>query len=202
METRFVPPKRQILAFALALFFSALVFGVPQTPESFAQTPKTSSAKSPAGGAYYLEFRVAMIGTYGHSYVAYGRLNAKGDAAEVRYADLHPVGNYALMALGHVVPVPATTKWDPGVLDLPVASSYRVKLDNAKYSQLVSAIQRARAKPTQQWNAVTNNCNTFVGHLAETVGLRTPSDLLPSYAFVPALRDLNESTKKNQSARQ
>ena len=30
-----------------------------------------------AGTPYYIEFRVARIGTYGHSYVAYGRLNAR-----------------------------------------------------------------------------------------------------------------------------
>jgi len=142
---------------------------------------------------YYIEFRVATIGTYGHSYVAYGRLNAQGQPADHKYADLHPRGNYALMAIGHVLPVPANTKWDPEVLALKVASSYRRKLTAAQYQKLLAAIRKSEAEKDRYWNAVTNNCNHYVGELARAVGLKTPSNFQVSYAFIPALRDLNES---------
>jgi hypothetical protein len=151
-----------------------------------------AQARTQAGTPYYIEFRVARVGTYGHSYVAYGRLNAHGQPAEHRYADLHPTGNYALMAIGHVLPVPANTKWDPEVLTLPVSSSYRRKLTAAQYKKLVAAIQRLQSEQ-RYWNAVTNNCNHYVGELARAVGLRTPGNFQVSYAFIPALRDLNES---------
>lgn len=154
---------------------------------------------NPAGESnatsHYIEFRVAQIGTYGHSYIAYGRLNAKGQPAEHRYTDHHPTGNYALMAIGHVLPVPANKKWDPEVLTLPVASSYRRKITAAQYKKLLAAIQNARTKD-RYWNAVTNNCNHYVGELAQAIGLRTPSHFQVSYAFIPALRDLNEPASK------
>src|SRR5262245_47158606 len=99
-----------------------------------------SSLVEPVGaaeaGPYFVEFRVATIGAYGHSYAAYG------SGSHVKYADLHPMGNYALMAIGHVLPVPANTEWDPEVLKLPIASRYRVSLTAAQYNRLVVAIAK------------------------------------------------------------
>jgi hypothetical protein len=141
---------------------------------------------------YYVEFRVAQIGVYGHSYVAYGRLDAREQPADFHYADLHPMGNYAVMAIGHLVPVPANTEWDPDVLKLPVAASYRRNLNDAEYQKLLVAVQRARANKQPTWDAVTNNCNHFVAKLAMAVGLRTPNDFQFSYSFIPALRELND----------
>lgn len=146
-----------------------------------------------SNGSYYIEFRVATIGTYGHSYVAYGRLDARGRPVGTRYTDLHPMGNYAVMAVGHVLPVPANTAWDPQVAALPVASSYRRKLTVAQYRALLAAIARERANGPPVWNAVGNNCNHYVGRLATAVGLRVPSGLLASYLFVPQLRAMNEA---------
>lgn len=158
-----------------------------------ANGPARAAKPAPAAPGYYIEFRVAQIGAYGHSYVAYGRLNGRGQPADARYADLHPRGNYAIMALGHVLPVPANTEWDPDVLKLTVSSSYRHTLNAAQYRKLLAAVQRARADKHRIWNAVSNNCNHFVAELATTVGLRAPSDFQFSYTFIPALRDLNES---------
>jgi hypothetical protein len=148
--------------------------------------------KHSGGGAYYIEFRVAQIGTYGHSYVMYGRLGGNGQPADRRYADLHPVGNYALMAIGHVLPVPANTTWDPDVLKLPVSSTYRRKLSAAEYQNLLAAVKRANANKNPTWNALTNNCNHYVAELARAIGMKAPNDLQLSYAFVPSLRALNE----------
>ncbi|HYK13009.1 MAG TPA: hypothetical protein VEW70_03405 [Burkholderiales bacterium] len=179
--------------FLTAWLLTALAFptGAAAVEENAPRSPERASTAQTAT-PYYIEFRVARIGTYGHSYVAYGRLNAQGRPAESRYADLHPRGNYALMALGHVLPVPANTKWDPEVLTLPISASYRRKLTQAQYKKLLAAIQRSQAEQ-RYWNAVTNNCNHYVGELARAVGLRTPGNFQLSYAFIPALRDLNES---------
>ena len=106
--------------FVIAILLIALAFfsGTSAFAEKIARSPERGTAVQ-VGASYYIEFRVARIGAYGHSYVAYGRLNANGQPAEHRYADLHPTGNYALIAIGHVLPVPANTKWDPEVLTLP-----------------------------------------------------------------------------------
>ena len=50
---------------------------------------------SPPG--FYVGFRAARIRLYGHSYVAYGRLDARRQPVDFHYADLHPMGNYAVM---------------------------------------------------------------------------------------------------------
>jgi hypothetical protein len=181
-------------ACALSLMYSSA--GSAQTQYAQATPATTGSipsapAKPSTGGSYYIEFRVAEIGAYGHSYVAYGRLNGNGRPADARYTDLHPVGNYALMAIGHVLPVPANQVWDNDVLRLPVITSYRHRLNASEYQRLLAAVKVAEAH-RGYWNAITNNCNHYVAGLARAVGLRAPSDLQVSYAFVPALRDMNE----------
>src|SRR4029079_19132588 len=148
--------------------------------------------RSTATDRYYIDFRVAQIGVYGHSYVAYGRLNVQGKPADAHYADLHPMGNYLVMAVGHVIPGPANTVWDPDVLKLPVASSYMRPLNATQYARLQVALKEAQAQRQPYWNAITNNCNHFVGELAQAVGLRVPPDFQVSYLFVPSLRRMNE----------
>ncbi len=144
-----------------------------------------------AGGRYYIEFRAASIGTYGHTYVAYGRLDARGRPINQQYADLHPMGGYAGMALGHVVPVPGNETWNPDVLKLPINARYRRTLNAAEYQRVLATVRRLRASKLT-WNAVAYNCNDYVAEIARAVGLRTPSTLLVTFMFVPALRDMNE----------
>ena len=202
MATNYVLAKGAARAFMLALLFLLVAGSDPwAAPLSRSeQDAKTTSPSAPTTGAYYIEFRVAQIGAYGHSYVAYGRLNAQGRPAEFRYADLHPIGNYALMALGHLVPVPATTKWDPDDEKQPVSASWQRKLTAAEYNKLLAAVQRSRVNANPTWNAVANNCNHYVADLAKAIGLRAPSDFQVSYTFIPALRDLNDPAKKKRTS--
>jgi len=155
---------------------------------SLAQPARASEAR-----LYFVEFRVATIGAYGHSYVAYG------SGSHVKYADLHPMGNYAVMAIGHVLPVPANTEWDPEVLKLSVAARYRVPLSAAQYARLTAAIGKAKADKSPIWNALTNNCNHFIGQLAEAIGLRVPGSFQVSYSFVPALKQLNADGQRDEA---
>jgi hypothetical protein len=166
----------------------------PQTATAVASTPAPAAKPAPArSGGYYIEFRSGQIGTYGHSYVVYGRLNARGEPADRHYADRYPVGGYLAMAVGHVMPVPANKEWDPGVLTLPIVSSFRRKLNEAQYRKLVAAVKRARASK-QYWNAIANNCNHFIAELAVAIGMNVPAGLQVSYTFIPALRDANQRT--------
>ena len=190
----------------LALALAAICLSI--TPISLRAQPasETQQAVSPATAGnpsksnavqsgYYVEFRVAQIGAYGHSYAVYG--NAGG---RQNYADLHPMGNYVVMALGHVLPVPANTQWDPDVAKLPIASRYRRNLTAAQYQNLLSAVRQARANAAPTWNALYNNCNTFIGELAKAIGLKVPGSFQVSYQFVPALRELNETEKTSKPA--
>jgi hypothetical protein len=179
---------------ALVGFFVVPTLSAQPAPESAASKSDLSRARSgkiPAGN-YFVEFRVAKIGLYGHSYAAYGNVGGRQN-----YVDLHPMGNYAIMALGHVLPVPANTEWDPDVLKLPVTSRYRKVLNAEQYKKLLAAVQSAKANASPYWNAVTNNCNHFIGELASAIGLQVPGSFQVSYSFVPALKALNEGSGLN-----
>jgi len=178
-----------VLALLLGIGLSTPMQAQDTTGSRSAEKSATGQAHSPpaAGGGYYIEFRAAQIGTYGHSYVAYGTVGGRQN-----FADLHPMGNYAIMALGHVLPVPANTQWDPDVLKLPVTSRYRRSLNAEQYRKLLAAVSTAKANKSPYWNAVTNNCNHFIGELAQAIGLKVPGQFQVSYAFVPALKELNE----------
>jgi len=178
-----------VLAFLLGIGLSTPIQAQDTTGSRSAEKSATGQAHNPttAGGGYYIEFRAAQIGAYGHSYVVYGNVGGRQN-----FADLHPMGNYGVMALGHVLPVPANTQWDPDVLKLPVTSRYRRNLNGEQYRKLLAALSAAKANKSPYWNAVTNNCNHFIGELAQAVGLKVPGQFQVSYAFVPALKELNE----------
>jgi len=176
-----------VLALLLGIGLSTPIQAQDTTGSRSAEKSATGQAHSPTTGGYYIEFRAAQIGAYGHSYVAYGNVGGRQN-----FADLHPMGNYAIMALGHVLPVPANTEWDPDVLKLPVTSRYRRSLNAEQYRKLLAAVSAAKANKSPYWNAVTNNCNHFIGELAQAIGLKVPGQFQVSYAFVPALKELNE----------
>lgn len=171
--------------------------GGAQAQSQVAPTARTrTAAVTPAAGAtsaaYYIEFRAAEMGLYGHSYIAYGRLGPVGRPLTVDYADFHPAGGELGLAVGHLVPVVAGMTPDRDVLALPLTSAYRRRITAAEYRTLTAAVARARATPSV-WNALAYNCNSFVGEMAQAIGLKSPSPLLFANAFVPALRDLNET---------
>jgi hypothetical protein len=169
-------------------------------PATLAVSAKPSPAPRPSARAagYYIEFRTGQIGLYGHSYAAFGRLDARGNPVSAEYTDLHPMGNYGVMALGHFVPVPANTEWNPDVLKLPIVHRYRRSLTAEQYKSLTAKVEQLKNK-TRIWNAVTYNCNHYIGELAESVGLKVPMQFHLSYGFVEDLQTINE-TKSPQPA--
>jgi hypothetical protein len=176
-----------LLGLALFTLAPTAAFTQPAAETAQADQKAPPAAKHPTGG-YYVEFRVASIGAYGHSYAMYGVTGGRPN-----FTDLHPMGNYAIMAVGHLLPVPANTQWDPDVAKLPVSSRYRKSLDAAQYKKLLAAIAVEKANKSPVWNALANNCNHYIGRLAEAVGMRVPNGTVrSSYFYVPALRDMNE----------
>jgi hypothetical protein len=162
--------------------FAALVFG----------SAAAAQTSTPSRAPYFVEFRAADMGVYGHSYIAYGRLSASGKTADVRYADFHPNGGNVGLAVGHVVPVSAGMTPDPAVLALPLNATWRLPITAAQYRALTAAVDAARADP-KVWSALAYNCNSFVGDMAEAIGLKVPSPLLFANAYIPALKTSNET---------
>jgi hypothetical protein len=161
--------------------------GSPVLPAAKPAKPAAQSS-----GGYFIEFRAARIGIYGHSYVAYGRLDRFGNPDTTTYADRHPMGNYAIMALGHFVPVPANTEWDPEVLDLPIAHKYRVKLNDSQYNNLLAAVKRANAN-TSYWNAVTTTAITTSGNWPKPSACACRARFICRSGFIPDLQEMNEA---------
>ena len=145
-----------------------------------------------AGHSYYVEFRAAENGVYGHSYLAHGRLDRLGRPATAHYADVHPTGELPSAVLGHFLPMNATTQPDPETLRLPVVSRYRLALNTQQYQHLIMAIARTRAA-VQGWSILGYNCNDFIADVARSMGLRAPNPLTRPYHFIPELRRMNRA---------
>jgi hypothetical protein len=161
-------------------------------------SPMPAESKSAVSG-YYVEFRAADMGVYGHSYIAFGKLSAGGRPLTVQYADFHPRGGEIGLAVGHVVPVAAGMQPEPEVLKLPLTSVWRKPISATDYRKLTAAVAAARANP-KVWSAIAYNCNSFVGDMAEAIGLKSPPSLLFSTSYIPALMSLNSAAKDDRQA--
>jgi hypothetical protein len=102
---RRILPKTFLVA---AILTACLVAAAPAGAASTGAAAQTQVTEAD-GYLYYVEFRVAMNGAYGHSYIAYGRLDSLGRPATAAYADIHPTGDLPSMVLGHFFPMDAAT---------------------------------------------------------------------------------------------
>jgi len=173
-----------------ALLAAGLVAVAPAQANNGRAKPWHAAAPSQTY-PYYVEFRADENGIYGHSYVAYGRRNARGQPVSAAYADIHPAGDWAGMVLGHFLPVDAETRPDPGTPRLPIVSYFRQPLTASGYRRLLDVVAHLRAE-NRAWSVIGYNCNDFVADVARGLGMRAPSTLLFPYDFIPALKLLNE----------
>ena len=153
------------------------------------QTQHTEANEYP----YYVEFRVAVDGVYGHSYIAYGRLDRLGQPASATYADIHPTGDFLGMVLGHFFSMKAATIPEKDTRGYKIASRFRRSLTAAEYRRLKSVLVRIRAV-RHSWSVLAYNCNDFVAEVARGMGMQTPTTLWLPYDFIPRLQVINERT--------
>src|SRR5262245_31499997 len=137
---------------------------------------------------YFIEFRSRYALSYGHTYVAFGRV---GDASP-EVAGLHPASTSEVpYVLGHFVLVPAETGWSDGDLEEQYRSaSWRVMLTDAEYRDVVAYIRKLQ-ETSPVWQASVYNCNAFTGDIARHMGYKIPSKYLRPQQFVTELRELN-----------
>jgi hypothetical protein len=187
------------IALLVTAILSACFFAVaPATAASIgadAQTQPIQAKEYP----YYVEFRVAVDGVYGHSYIAYGRLESSGRPATATYADIHPTGDFSSMVLGHFFPMEAATIPEKDTLGYKIASHFRRPLTAAEYRRLQSVIVRIRAA-RHSWNVLAYNCNDFVADVARGMGMQTPTTLSLPYDFIARLQVINERTLRPTSS--
>jgi hypothetical protein len=169
--------------------------GVAASMGAAAQTQGTQAKEYP----YYVEFRVAVDGVYGHSYIAYGHLDSLGRTATATYADIHPTGDSLSALLGHFFPMEAATIPEKDTLGYKIARRFRRPLTAVEYDRLNSVISHIRAA-RHSWSVLAYNCNDFVADVARAMGMQTPTTLSLPYDFIPRLQAINERTLRPMSA--
>lgn len=162
-------------------------------PASYGVVRNGPATTAQAGDSrYFVEFRSRYALSYGHSYVVFGRADAKGAMINPEVAGLHPASDSVTpYVLGHFVPVPAETGWSDGDLEEEYRSaSWRVMLTEAEYRKVVSDIRRIQ-RSTKSWSATVYNCNAFVASIASSMGFKTPGIWLRPQQFITRLREMN-----------
>ncbi len=162
-------------------------------------TSAVSTAAMPAAGAtrpaaverYAVEFRARPGGVAGHSYVVFGKLDSGGKLRRPSYAGFRPNDGALGFIVGSVVAYSGTFQPSEEDINGPVSTVYRRLVTGAQYRKLTAYVAKARQN-FQHWNLVGNNCNDFVAGVAEALGMRAPSTLLPPDGFVELLRVMNE----------
>jgi hypothetical protein len=154
--------------------------------------------RSKEAGQPFIEFRSRYALSYGHTFVVFGRLNARGEVGEIKpemVAGLHPAGAGAeLWTIGHVVFVPAETGWSDGDLEEEyVSNRFRVTLSEEQFAKLVVHIRHKQAN-SPMWHAALYNCNLWTGEIAQFLGLKTGFHWLPPAEYIQKIKDMNAPT--------
>lgn len=140
---------------------------------------------------YFVDFRARPGILVGHSFIAYGRLNTRGQLLEIHYAGIYPKDERAGLIIGSVIPVPASVRAVDGDFEHAPSIIYRRKLTLAEFVRLKRAVRRERATE-HYWHILFLNCNDFAIKIAKLISLRTPPSLLLPKAFVTELGALND----------
>jgi hypothetical protein len=167
---------------------------IPAKKKTYKATGRKTAEKS--AYRYFIEFRSRYALSYGHTFLAHGRLNARGEIVESEVAGLHPAGEGPqLWMIGHILPVPSETGPSDGDLEEQyISARYRIDLNEAEYKEVVAFIRKLQAS-SPIWHAAMYNCNKFVGVVAEHMGLRTPPSIQRPQEFITNLREMNAGQK-------
>jgi hypothetical protein len=144
----------------------------------------------PTDAQYFIDFRSRAGYVFGHTYIAYGRLNTRGQPVEVRYAGIYPLDDGRGLVFGSVIPVAASVRGLEEDRKAAPTSVYRRHITATQYARLSAAVRRVAATE-HPWHLLFYNCNSFAIEVAQWLGLRAPSAMLLPQAFIDELRDLN-----------
>jgi hypothetical protein len=168
---------------ANALVSSEVPIDPKPAPQS-ARKPGSGSAKRP----YYVDFRARTAASWGHAFVWFGKTSER----QVEVAGLTPAGDTIAYVLGHVTWVPSETGASYGDLDPQyLTASYRVYLNEPDAKRVFAYIRQLQAS-SPVWNAETYNCTSFIGSIADFMGLKVPLRWQRPENFVNSLKAMND----------
>ena len=142
--------------------------------------------------AYYIEFRARdEVGGYGHSYVTLGTVDETGRGQETVVAGFMPKASKDDHWSQLGLPVTGTIGVVRSDLVRRPVVRFRVAITKATYYHAVNRIYRLRTS-WKTYGLLGPNCNSFVGDVADSIGLRTPI-MTAQYPvhYVSELRALN-----------
>ncbi|MGJ4941494.1 hypothetical protein ACQR1W_13050 [Bradyrhizobium sp. HKCCYLS1011] len=164
---------------------SARPVHAPSRHEAKAGAPERRARE--AKGPYYVDFRARTAASWGHAFVWYGKTSERA----VDVAGLTPAGDTLAYMIGYFTFVPSETGASYGDLDPDyLTASYRVYLNEADAKRVFAYIKKLQAD-SPVWNAETANCTSFIGSIAEFMGLKTPVRWTRPEDYVNQLRDMN-----------
>jgi hypothetical protein len=183
-----------------ATLIAAAAMLLPIDSASAVEQATAATRASATGKQYFVEFRGRSAASYGHLYVMYGQVNARGEVIKSKIAGLYPAGDkpdcencsLANWTIGHVIFVPSgTTATDGDLEEKYVTARYRVMLDKARYDKVVAYITKFQADPPL-WNALWRNCVSFGRDIANVLDIKVPAFIwLKPEDFVNQLREMN-----------
>ncbi len=184
----------------LSLTAAVLALGLASQPADAARSGNGAEGRqySPRGKTQYaIEFRSRYAMSYGHTFIMYGRVNAKGQLVDRVVAGLHPAGDSAQpWMLGHLIPVKSETGPSDGDLeDEYVSARYRVVVDEPEFRRIVAYIKNKQAT-SGTWHAIFNNCSSWVADVGAYMGLKAPGSLLMPADFINGMRKMNEGNDR------
>lgn len=150
---------------------------------------------------YFIEFRARSALSYGHTFAAFGRLNAQGQIESFEVAGLHPAGESSVpWSIGHVIAVPSETGPSDGDLEEEyITARFRVDLNEEQYRKVVAYIRKLQNN-SPLWHAVLYNCSAFVSDIGRFMGLRAPNPLLFPADFINTMREMNTDKASAQQS--
>jgi hypothetical protein len=183
--------RRWVLAAAVSLSLAA-GFADRASAEDLPGHVFTSPADDRmAGEQYFVDFRARRGAVFGHTFIAYGRLSARGELHGVEYAGNYPTDGRIGLIVGSVIPVRTSIGSVKDDLKDPATIIYRRKLTAPQFARLKGAVQHLRATE-HYWHLMFFNCNDIAVEATKAIGLHSPSPWLIPHAYVTALREMND----------
>jgi hypothetical protein len=158
-----------------------------EAPADGASARSAARKPSSAKGPYYVDFRARTAASWGHAFVWYGKSSERA----VEVAGLTPAGDVNTYILGYITWVPSETGASYGDLDPEyLTAHYKVYLSEADAKRVFAYIKHLK-ESSPVWSAEISNCTSFIGDIAEFMGLKTPSRWIRPEAYVNELKSLN-----------
>ena len=178
--------KRSSLSWLAAAVLAVLLpcsMAVASDNDTRAASPRASSAKGP----YYVDFRARTAASWGHVFVWYGKTSERA----VEVAGLTPKGDTLSYMLGYITFVPSETGASYGDLDPEyLTAHYKVYLSEADAKKVFAYIKHLQAS-SPVWSAEISNCTSFIGSIADFMGLKTPNRWTRPEEYVNSLKAMN-----------